>query len=262
MSNRNGIYMPNRDYVPGNAQVRYDTAHFAWAVVRTDSGPLIGRWCKDRNADIIIQCPDHFNRYPPRDPYAYANTCLAAADPFRPFAHKICLDNQPNLVAIHGGRWFAEEWARWYRALAASFRWLDKRCHWQLVYPAICQPYTNLGRYWLQVGIENLRESEFLGVHVYWAGHEDYSLGRAEITLQPYEDLQLDKPILVLEYGDGDFSTPDETEAKDYLDFVTNAPDQVKACCKFILEGTQEWSDFYLTDRQAARLGQYRPPGH
>lgn len=255
MNDRNGIYMPNLDYIPSKAQARFDTAKFQWAVVRSDSAPSIAQWCTRRGARVIMQLPDHFNHYPPMDPFHYARICLRALQPFEPFSIQVCLDNEPNLAAIHGGRWFAEEWTRWIRAVHANFRWLDKACHWQLVYPAICHPHTNLGQYWIETSIEPMRKCDYVGVHVYWPGHDDYQDGLAIRQIQAYLGRLDGSNILVLEYGDGDFLTPDATEADDYTDFVSTAPDQVKACCKFILSGTTEWEDFFLTDLQAERLG-------
>ena len=256
MNDRNGIYMPNRSGVTSHDRDLLDKARFRWAVVRTDSTFLIARLCQKQGMKVIVQCPDHWNKDPFADPIAWAKECLKAAKPFAEFSNIICLDNEPNLAGIHGGRWFAEEWTRWYRAMAAYFRYIDKRCHWRLVYPAICQPDSQLGDDWLEVGIENQKESEFVGAHVYWPGHEAYQDGSALRQIDAYLVHHPAPNILVLEYGDGDFRTPDGVEADDYADFVKAAPDQVKACCKFILSGTAEWEDFVLTDLQAERLGQ------
>lgn len=255
MNALNGIYMPNQNFISAEAQSRFEQAKFQWAVVRTDSDPALARWCRDHGARVIMQLPDHFNRYPPQDPYRYAFDCLKALAPYEPFSQIACLDNEPNLGSSTGSWWFAGEFTRWIRGVHANFRWLDKKCYWELAFPAICHPWDYLGREFLSVGMENLRECEWVGVHVYWAGHDDYVADRAAITLQPYQELVPQAKLLVLEYGDGDPRTPDEREALDNQSFILHLPAQVHGACKFILAGTDEWGQFFLTDLQARLLG-------
>lgn len=252
---RNGIYMPNAQAIPADAIRRYHQAKFTWAVVRTDSHPDIARFASQRGARVIMQAPDCYNRYPPPSPWRHAQNILEALMPYIPYSDIVCLDNEPNLGAVTGTQWHAEQFTRWYRALVATFRFIDTHCRWRLAMPAICHPFTADARAFLTVGKENFLESEFISVHVYWNGHGHFVAGAPQETIQPYLDLYPAYPLLITEYGDADPTTPDHQEAQDYYNFVLLQPDRVLASCKFILHGTQDWQHFYLTDMQAQKLG-------
>jgi hypothetical protein len=204
---------------------------------------------------VIMQLPDLFNHDPWHDPNSWARECHVVLAPFAPYSDLVCLDNEPNLYLDGSNWWWAGEYTRWFRAVAASFRYWDKACHWKLVFPALCgNPKRNFDG-WLKENAENIRECEYTAVHCYWQNKEQLVQEPYGLGYLAYHRAYPDRPLLMLEYGNSADWAGDKEKCAEYPAYVASLPDYVKAACAFILGGTEDWKQFHLTIAQADALG-------
>jgi hypothetical protein len=252
---KNGIYMPNRPWAKLEEWEKFRRAKFKWAVVRTDSSPDMAKLCVEQGAKVIVQLPDHWNRDPFSNPFSWAQECIHAVSGFERYSEIVVLDNEPNLGLSTGTQWHAEEFTRWYRVVAAAFRYLDKACHWKLCFPAICHPHDDLGQYWLRTNVENIQESEYVGIHSYWHNTADFEQTYGMREVKAYNICPEGLEYLVLEYGTPDRATSGQRRGVQDTWFLRELPCNALAGCKFILGGTNQWSDFFLSNEEAEALG-------
>jgi len=252
---KSGIYGANIPWWDDSLFELVGEGRFKWAVVRTDTSPVMAQRLFYQGLDVVMQFPDTFNRWALPSPGEAARAMLNTLRPFTPFSKIVCLDNEPNLEIDRSSNWYAEEFTRWYRALVAAFRYYDRLCHWQPVFPAIIgHPQRNYD-YWLGVNKENILESEYVAVHCYWdrAWHmTEYEHGGLYLR---YHGWYPEKKLLILEYNS---CKPDVTEAElcqQLPQYLVGLPDYVLCACYFILGGTPEWNKFWLTPAVAKALG-------
>jgi len=226
--------------------------------VRADTDDEMAAWCQENGLEVIVQMPDHFNKGHPTEPGEYARRSHNILESFIPYSHVAVLDNEPNLPADRCGNWWAERFTRWYRAVAACFRFQDDAGHWRLIMPGLCcAPNRNID-YWLHVGRENYLESDAASAHCYWQNPNqmaDPYYGRQyELVRRLYPT----KPVYVLEYGNSSPYAGDFDKEVEYKSFVAGLPHYVPAAHLFILGGTETWKHFHLTHRVAEALGRLR----
>jgi hypothetical protein len=254
--NRNGIYWANKTTIGDDDWARYRKGQFDWALVRVDTGLEFAKRLVLDGVEVVVQAVDCFNQNPFTDPAAYAFYLMQTLYPFMEVSQIAVLDNEPNLSGERGSSWWAEHFTRWFRTVMAAFRYYDAACHWQLCFPGICHPWTPNGRYWLEVGRENVDESEIAGIHTYWWGMEGFYVSHGQREIEVYLELFPDKRLLVLEYGDSHPSTTPEDKAIQDVIFTQACPEQVAGAFKFLLTGTEEWGRYFLTNEEAEALGQ------
>lgn len=255
MLNLSGIYGANVPSWPERLWRLVGIGEFNWAVVRTDCNPTVARRLRDAGIEVILQLPDGFNRDPHQNPAAWVERCRHAAIEFGEFSHIICLDNEPNLCQGGSGSWYAEQFCRWYRAVLALWRFHDPGGKWTVLFPAL-SPGTQLHpKLWLDINVENVRESDALASHSYWPGSIPPGVSNLDIFHVVIHDLAPNKDIYILEYGSPSTVVSDEAKAEGYVQFLRRLPPYVKSACMFILGGTPEWHDWFLTDTIARRLG-------
>lgn len=252
---KNGIYMPNTPNCPGDAWSKFQKARFQWALVRADVGLEYAKKLCLGGLEVVVQMPDLFNNYPFYDPGIYAMKCARVLEPFASYSNIAVLDNEPNLSGERGTSWWAEQFTRWFRTVMAAFRYYDTACHWQLCFPGLCHPWTPDGSYWLQVGEENVLESEWVGIHSYWWSDAEFQASAGQREVKVYTGMFPQAKFLVLEYGDSSPDTSPARLARQDVSFLKTLPHQVHAGCKFILHGTKDWSRYFLTDEEAEALG-------
>lgn len=228
---------------------------FKWAVVRTDCDPDVAKTLHEGGIEVILQMYDGFNQAYHRNPAAWVERCRDHAKAFKDFSHIICLDNEPNLCQQNSTPWYAEQFCRWYRAVLALWRFNDPEGRWTVLFPALSPMEHLLPKKWLEINEENIRESDALASHSYWPG-----------TILPrnvYRDLFHEelhgmaplKDIYILEYGSPDTEFGDEAKVRGYNQFLKSLPNYVKCACAFILGGTPEWSNWFITEKIAQMLG-------
>lgn len=228
---------------------------FKWAVVRTDCNPDVAKTLYELGIEVILQMPDGFNQNPYQSPAAWARRCWCDAQKFKEFSDIICLDNEPNLCQVEHSPWYAEQFCRWYRAVLALWRFEDPGGRWKVLFPALSPTQHLHPEMWFNISEENVHESDALAAHSYWPG--------SILPGSPYQDefhcmmhnLAPDKDIYILEYGSPSTICGDEAKAQSYNRFLKSLPDYVKCACAFILGGTPEWSDWFITEKIAQMLG-------
>lgn len=252
---KSGIYGAN---VPSWAESHFELVKkgkFQWAVIRSDSLPSNAAKLRQLDIEIVMQFPDTFDcgSFPP--PGDLGREMVNALRPFAAFSRIVCLDNEPNWAIARSSNWYAEEFTRWYRALAASFRYWDRACHWQLVFPALIgHPERNF-EYWLHISKENIVESEYTAVHCYWATDIDMFRKLHGRLYQSYHEAYPTKRLMILEYNSCKPGVTEDELCHQLPEYLRSLPDYVQCACYFILGGTEEWQKFFLTPRVAETLG-------
>jgi len=251
---KSGAYGPNvKEWGATNWQ-RIRDGKFAWVLVRADSDRAMARRAQEEGLEVVVQFPDHFNTSELLPPGMHAWNCYDRLREFAPYSDLVVLDNEPNLHPEASGDWYAERFTRWYRAVAASFRFFDDAGHWQLIMPAMCPaPGRNL-EYWHHINRENFLESEAIGVHCYWQDGNQLGDPRYGRLYAYLHRLYPGKPIYVLEYANSSDYATGEFKAREYAQFIVGLPSYVRAAFAFILAGTEEWQKFFLSDKELAAL--------
>ncbi|MCL5026633.1 MAG: hypothetical protein M1531_09105 [Chloroflexi bacterium] len=251
---RSGIYGANDIGWPDRLWNLVELGTFRWMVVRADSGPSIAARARAMELKVIVQMPDHFNRGSWDAPGDHAQKCHLALKPFEPFSGLAVLDNEPNLVARKGSRWYAEEFCRWYRAVVAEFRYQDSASPWELIFPGMAMtPLLDID-YWMEVNRENIQESRGIGVHCYWYNRSQLDEPYWGGSWRQVASMYPDRELYILEYGELPPGSLGSGMAQNQADFVADLTDPVVCACKFILGGTKEWQHFFLDEAQAKAL--------
>jgi len=224
--------------------------------VRTDTNISMADFATSLGATVIMQFPDQFNtgHWPP--PGDYAKFCYDTLIHFSQFSNIAVLDNEPNLHYTKSGRWYAEQFCRWYRAVVACFRYLDPGSHWKLLFPGLCPlPWHNWGL-WYEINEENIVESDGIAWHTYWQTLEQFDSTAFGENYLPIPEYMKEKGLYITEYGVAPGVLDEEDRISLYPEFITRLPDYVHCACVFILGGTEHWRDWWITERIALALGE------
>jgi len=254
MIEKSGIYGSNVGIWSDRDKKLFKLGRFKWAVVRTDTSETMADFCRSLGATVIMQFPDVFNtgRWP--DPGDYARHCIEVLSRFVRFSDIVALDNEPNVHPAKCGRWYAEEFCRWYRAVVACFRYHDPGSYWKLLFPPLCPlPWHNPGLWW-EINYENVIESDGVALHTYWQTYsqfDDLNFGENYRTLPGYIQ---EKGVYILEYGSAPNDLDEEDRIEMYPQFIKRLPNYIKCACAFILGGTHHWRDWWITGRIALAL--------
>lgn len=244
-----GIYAPNTQDWSQRALNILEDDTFSWVVLREDQSKAKAEWLHHLGKRIILQATDHFNGDPHQAPGRIARELWALAQGFREYAAKIVLDNEPNYQPQGQDRWFAEQYARYYRALVAYWQWLDDGSRWELVSPAfVWSPFHN-PLYWQQVLATTIYAPN-MGAHSYWQTlsqrqSPDWALPWRKAT-RPYRN----SDVFVLEMGCTNPMLTPVQRAQEEITFIRENVAEVVMLTRFILEGTSEWQFHFLTDDQ------------
>jgi len=256
MIEKSGIYGSNVGLWSERDKELFKLGRFKWAVVRTDTNAIMADFATSLGATVIMQFPDQFNtgHWPP--PGDYARFCYDTLTHFSQFSHIAVLDNEPNLHHSKSGRWFAEEFCRWYRAVVACFRYLDPGSHWKLLFPGLVPMPWHNPLLWHDINRENIEESDGVAWHVYWQfQHQFRHLDFGE-SYKALSDWVIDRGIYITEYGVSPGFLDEDYKVAMYPEFIRSLPYWIRCACLFILGGTDHWRDWWLTERIARALGE------
>jgi len=256
MIEKSGVYGSNVGIWSDRDKKLFKLGRFRWAVVRTDTDVRMADFAKTLGATVIMQFPDEFNtgRWP--DPGDYARHCYEVLSRFTRFSNIVTLDNEPNVHPTKCGRWYAEEFCRWYRAVVACFRYLDPASHWKLLFPGLCPlPWHNVGL-WYEINEENIVESDGIAWHAYWQTLPQFDSTTYGENYLPVPEYFKAKGLYITEYGVAPGVLDEEDKISLYPEFIKRLPDYVHCACVFILGGTHHWRDWWITERIALALGE------
>ena len=252
--NQSGVYGANIPVWTDDLWRLVDLGGFQWMVVRSDVGPGEARLASERGIEVLLQFPDHFNKHPWSHPGQYAVEAFRKAQAFKPFARYIILDNEPNLYPERAGQWYAEQFTRWFRAVVAVFRFFDHESYWRILFPGLCFLPDRNPELWLRINAENLRETWGVCSHDIWQSWGqlyDPHFGKAhDLVWSIYPPAR----VFITEYANSLPGLSENDKATQYCHFLSTLPRNVQCACLFILGGTEDWRDFWLTEGVARVL--------